>query len=52
MLHDASSTKFLAHEIGVTLFGFMLKHLDGEDVKAPLEALGVDSFVSIDLKNW
>ena len=52
MLHDASSAEFLAHEIGVTLFGFMLKPLGDLDVKAPLGALGVDSLVSIELKNW
>ena len=52
MLHDASSAESLAHEIGVTLFGFMLKPLGDLDVKAPLEALGVDSLVSIELKNW
>ena len=52
MLHDASSAEFLAHEIGVTLFGFMLKPLGDPDVKAPLGALGVDSLIIIELKNW
>ena len=52
LLNDASSAEFLAHEIGVTLFGFMLKPLDDLDVTVPLTALGVDSLVSIELKNW
>ena len=51
MLHDASSAEVLAPEIGVTLFGFMLKPLGDLDVKAPLGALEVDSLVSIELKN-
>ena len=52
LLNNASSVEFLAHEIGVTLFGFMLKPLDDLDVTAPLSALGVDSLISIELKNW
>ena len=52
MLHDALSAEFLAHKIGVTLFGFMLKPTGDFDVKATLGALGVDSFISIELKNW
>ena len=52
MLHDASSAEFLAHEIGVRLFRFMLKPLDDLNVNAPLGALWVDSLVSIELKKW
>ena len=52
LLNQQTSVDILAHEIGDALSGFMLKPLDDLDMTAPMAALGVDSFVSIELKNW
>lgn len=47
------SAALLANEIGRTLLGFLMKP-DAEmvDVDAPLAAVGIDSLVSIELRNW
>ena len=47
-----NSARFLAQEIGETLFGFMMRNVDDLDVNASLGAMGVDSLVSIELRNW
>lgn len=51
-LQSAESISFLAKQIGETLFGFMMRDLGSLDLKVPLSSLGVDSLVSIELRNW
>jgi len=34
------------------LFGFMMKNADDMDLDQPLSTLGLDSLVSIELRNW
>lgn len=46
------SIEFLAQETGTTLGGFMMRGTDGLDMNTPMSSLGVDSLVSIELKNW
>jgi aryl carrier-like protein len=46
------SIDFLAQEIGTTLGGFMMRTTDGLDMNTPISSLGVDSLVSIELKEW
>lgn len=42
----------LALEIGRTLFGFLMRPEEDIVVNTPLSKLGVDSLVSIELRNW
>jgi acyl carrier protein len=44
--------EYLAKEIGKTLFGFMMKNAVDMDLDQPLSTLGLDSLVSIELRNW
>ena len=43
---------FLATEIGTTLYGFMMRGVDEMELEQPLTALGLDSLVGIELRNW
>ncbi|KAL8643416.1 MAG: hypothetical protein Q9226_008394, partial [Calogaya cf. arnoldii] len=47
-----ASLEFLAQEIGKTLFSFMMRGEGPLDLDSPLAALGIDSLVSIELRNW
>lgn len=51
-LKEASSVSFLAQEIGATLFSFLMRPIEELDVKQPLSAIGIDSLVAIELRNW
>jgi len=42
----------LTHEIGCIVFGLMLKNEDDLDIQMSLTTLGLDSLVSIELRNW
>lgn len=46
------TVEFLASEIGNTLYGFMMKKADDMELDQPLAALGLDSLVGIELRNW
>jgi acyl carrier protein len=51
ILQTSESVEFLAQAIGKTLLGFML--LDEEpDLEMSVTALGMDSLVTIELRNW
>jgi len=49
-LSSPEAAEYLAKEIGATLQGFMMR--EDLDVGMSLSALGVDSLVSIELRNW
>ena len=52
-LEGEAAAGFLAGEIGATLHGFLMRGEDEKvDVGASLAGLGVDSLVSIELRNW
>jgi hypothetical protein len=52
ILGDEATALFLAHEIGTTLFNFMMRSDEEPDITIPLASAGVDSLVSIELRNW
>ena len=52
LLETEQAAIFLAHEIGTTLFTFMMRAEEEVDMTVPLESFGVDSLVSIELRNW
>ena len=52
ILSDEQSSIFLATEIGKRIFEFMLKPEDELDIKLSLTAIGVDSLISIEIRNW
>ena len=51
-LGSEASIAFLASEIGKTLSGFMMMSDEAMDLTTSLAALGVDSLISIELRNW
>jgi acyl carrier protein len=52
VLKSQSSIDFITNEIGTTLFSFMLRPVEELALGASLDALGVDSLVAIELRNW
>lgn len=52
LLDLPESINFLAKEAGTTLFGFMMRSDEEPALDVPLASLGVDSLVSIELRNW
>ncbi|KAF7552999.1 hypothetical protein G7Z17_g3945 [Cylindrodendrum hubeiense] len=52
LLDGEDAALFLAGEIGKTLFAFMLRDEDLLDISRPMSALGLDSLVAVELKNW
>ncbi|KAI4261103.1 MAG: hypothetical protein L6R42_003692, partial [Xanthoria sp. 1 TBL-2021] len=52
MLAEQSNADFLTREIGLRLCNFMLRSEEDLDKKQPLAALGVDSLVAIEIRNW
>jgi hypothetical protein len=52
VLETEAAAGFLAHEIGATLFSFMMRGDEEVNVTVPLASVGVDSLVSIELRNW
>ena len=52
ILDEQSNLDFLTHEIGARLYSFMLRSEEDMDLKQPLSALGVDSLVAMEIRNW
>lgn len=52
LLETDDGVLLLATEVGYTVLGFMMRSKDELDVNAPLISLGIDSLVSIELRNW
>lgn len=52
LLSTDEAAEFLATQIGLTLCSFMLRSEDTLDISLPLSALGLDSLVAVELRNW
>lgn len=52
LLKSEESAALLAREVGRTLLGFMMRAEGELDLDAPLGTIGIDSLISIELKNW
>lgn len=53
MLKAPETAELLAGEIGRTLFGFLMRaETEVVDLDAPLASVGIDSLISIELRNW
>lgn len=52
LLKSQSTIDFISNEIGTTLFSFMLRPMEELALGMSLDALGVDSLVAIELRNW
>ncbi|KAL8671106.1 MAG: hypothetical protein Q9168_004388 [Polycauliona sp. 1 TL-2023] len=52
LLDVSESTTLLAEETGTTLAAFMMRGDEQLDLHVSMAALGVDSLVSIELRNW
>lgn len=51
-LQTPAGIAFLANEIGTTLFGFLMRSEEPLNLVTSLAVLGIDSLVSIELRNW
>ncbi|VBB84212.1 Putative polyketide synthase [Podospora comata] len=52
LLRSADTAALIAREIKNTLLGFMMRSEDELDLDGPLASVGIDSLISIELRNW
>ena len=52
LLELTESSTFIAERIDTTLYGSMMRDGEELDLEAPLSSLGVDSLISVELRNW
>ena len=52
LLETSESLEILTTEVGICIYKFMLQPIEELDVKKSLTALGVDSLVTIEVRNW
>lgn len=52
ILESKASLDFITRQIGIRIFAFMLQPVEDLDVGVSLAALGVDSLVTIEIRNW
>ncbi|EOD50626.1 putative polyketide synthase protein [Neofusicoccum parvum UCRNP2] len=52
VLSDSGAARLLAREIGKTLCGYLLRSTEDIVFDQPLNMMGIDSLVSIELRNW
>lgn len=52
LLRSAEAAELITREVGKTLVGFLMRNEDELDFEAPLATVGIDSLISIELRNW
>ncbi|BCR95830.1 type I polyketide synthase [Aspergillus luchuensis] len=52
MLNDPASGELVTHELAVKIYTYMLQPLEDLDAGVSPAALGVDSLVTIEIRNW
>ena len=52
ILEENSSTEFLANEISLRIFRFMMKPEEDIDIGMSLTQIGMDSLMAIELRRW
>lgn len=52
VLQEKSSAVFLAEEIGKKLFDFLLRPVEELDLSVPLQDVGMDSLMAIEVRSW
>ena len=52
ILDEPSSAQFLAHEISLRIFRFMMKPEEDIDIGLSLTQIGMDSLMAIELRRW
>ncbi|GLA61252.1 putative PKS/NRPS-like protein biosynthetic cluster [Aspergillus tubingensis] len=52
VLNDPASVEVVTHELAVKIYTFMLQPLEDLDAGVSPAALGVDSLVTIEIRNW
>lgn len=52
LLRAPETAALMAREIRNTLLGFMMRSEDELDLDGPLASVGIDSLISIELRNW
>jgi hypothetical protein len=52
LMKAPESATLLAEAIGRTLFGYLMQDEEDCDLSAPLASIGIDSLISIELRNW
>ncbi|WQF90289.1 Putative Acyl transferase domain superfamily, quinone oxidoreductase/zeta-crystallin, thiolase [Colletotrichum destructivum] len=52
LLRSSETAALLARAIGKTLLGFMMRSEDELDLDGSLTSMGIDSMISIELRNW
>ncbi|PYI12621.1 hypothetical protein BO78DRAFT_457054 [Aspergillus sclerotiicarbonarius CBS 121057] len=52
VLEDTASVELVTREIAIKIYTFMLQPLEDLDVAVSLASLGVDSLVTIEIRNW
>jgi NAD(P)-dependent dehydrogenase (short-subunit alcohol dehydrogenase family) len=52
ILNTPQAVDLITHEIGVKIYAFMMRPVEELDTSLTLSALGVDSLVTIEIRNW
>jgi acyl carrier protein len=52
LLNSEASLELVTREIGSCIYGFMLRPIEDLDVAQPLTDLGIDSLITVEIRNW
>ena len=52
LLKSEAGLELITREIGTCIYGFMLRSIEEMDVAQPLTELGIDSLITVEIRNW